>query len=91
MKILAGTHGTGKTRSLLLSAEKCEGKPIIFCANPLKMRHLANELGIENLVIKDHHSFWEDIPNAGEQWFVDDLASCLNSGVPLEGFTLNLD
>lgn len=92
MKILAGTHGTGKTRSLLLTAEKCGGQPVIYCANPIKVRRIAHELGIKDIKIKDHAGFWTDIPEEGEQWFVDDITSCLESAhIPLEGFTLNID
>lgn len=92
MKILAGTHGTGKTRSLLLTAEKCGENTIVYCANPIKVRQLAYDLGIKNVTLRSHHTFWEDEPSEHEHWFVDDLAACLATrGTPLEGFTINLD
>ena len=92
MKILAGTHGTGKSRSLLLSAEKCGENAIVYCANPIKMRQLAFDLGIKGIEIKSHNSFWEDEPAVGERWFVDDIAACMGAHcLPIEGFTINLD
>lgn len=92
MKILAGTHGTGKTRSLLLTAEKTGGKPIIYCKNPLKLRQIAHDLGVQNVAIKDYTDFWQDTPHDEEHWFVDDISSCLQfNRLPIEGFTLNID
>lgn len=92
MKIIAGTHGTGKTRSLLLTAEKCGKNAIVYCANPTKVRQIIYDLGISNVYPKSYASFWEDEPAADEHWFIDDIAACVESHcLPIEGFTINLD
>lgn len=82
-----GKTCSGKTKSLLLAAEKENG--VVMCRNPERMLEKAHALGIVGLTIIDYTT----LPEQNAPLFIDDIEAYLKVaiGPTFAGYTLSCD